>query len=258
VSPQQINLVTPAALSDLAGSTTTLVVYNGRQTAPAVRVGVARQAPGVFTVLGNGAGAGAVTHTDGSLVTRSSPLTPGETVSVYLTGLGPLSPAFADGLPAPSDPLSRATGPVRLVVDGQDAEVLYAGAAPGFSGLQLVVATLPASLSRRFPELNVEVAGASSNRFSAGGPGLYGLSPSEVPAGAEVAVTLRGMNLAGSSGIRIGNIVVRGTLTEGSPQSLRVTLPARLLATAGVVVVDVVDADNLAEPPSNYLLLTIH
>jgi hypothetical protein len=36
-----------------------------------------------------------------------------------------------------------------------------------------------------------------------------------------------------------------------------VSLPARLLATAGVVVVDVVDADAPAEPASNYLLLTI-
>ncbi len=257
VSPRQINLVTPAALADLTGSSTTLVVYNGRQTSPAVRIGVARQAPGVFTMLGNGAGAGAVTHSDGSLVTHSAPLTPGETVSVYLTGLGPLNPAFPDGLPAPSDPLPRATGPVRLVADGQDAEVLYAGAAPGFSGLQLVVATLPASLSRRFPEMSIEVGGAPSNRFSAGGPGLYDISPSEVRAGSEVAVTLRGINLAPSSALRIGNTVVRGALTEGSPQSLRVAVPARLLSTAGVLVVDVVDADALAELPSNYLLLTI-
>jgi len=87
--------------------------------------------------------------------------------------------------------------------------------------------------------------------------GLYDMSPSEVRAGGEVIVTLRGVNLATSSTIRIGNTVVRGTLTEGSPQSLRVAVPARLLSTAGVMVVDVVDADALAEPPSNYLLLTI-
>jgi uncharacterized protein (TIGR03437 family) len=250
VSPRQINLVTPA---DLLGPAATLVVYNGGLASPAARVSVARQAPGVFSVLGNGAGAGAVTHADGSLIHRSSPLTAGEAVSVYLTGLGPLSPALPDGVAAPAEPLSRATGGVRLLVDGQDAAVLYAGAAPGFAGLQLVVATAPASLRRRYPDLQVEVDGALSNRVSAGGPSLAEVAPAEIPAGSAVVLTVRGLNLSPASALRLGGATIAGTFADGPWQSLRFVVPSRLVSTPGVVALDVVDGDAV----SNHLALTI-
>jgi uncharacterized protein (TIGR03437 family) len=255
VSPGQVNFVAPAALADVAGSSTVITVYNGRLAAPSVRVLVAARAPGVFTVLGNGVGAGAITHADGSLVSGSAPLDPGEIVSIYLTGLGPLDPSVPDSAAAPSSPLSRATGDVRLRIDGKDAELLFAGAAPGFAGLQVAIGRVPESLSRRFPEVVVESQGVPSNPTTAGGPSLLEVSPASLSVGSDSLLTIRGVNLSGASGVLVGGEMLPATVTDGPLQTLRVILPARLLRP-GSLSVAVVDAKAPTEP-SNALAVRV-
>lgn len=257
VSPGQINLVTPSALQSAAGSTTTLTVFNGRQASTAVRIAVARQAPGVFTALGNGAGAGAITHLDGSLVSRKAPLAAGEAFSVYLSGLGPLDQTLPDGAAAPAEPLARATSSVRLLVDGQEASVLFAGASPGFAGLQVVVATAPGTLPRRFPEIAVEVQGTRSNRVTAGGPSLFDLAPATVSPGADATLTLRGINLSPSSAIVVAGSTLSADFADGDLQTLRVTIPARLISSVGTLDLKVIDSEAPQEPSSNSLSLTV-
>jgi adhesin/invasin len=257
VSPAQINLVTPSILEGMAGSSTVVTVFNGSRSSVPARVNVDRVSPGVFGLLGNGAGAGAVTHNDGRLVSRPAPALAGEAISVYLTGLGPLAPAVPDGEPAPADPLARAAAHVRLLVDGQPATVLYAGAAPGFSGLQVVVATMPGSLARRFPEMVVEVDGVSSNRFTAGGPALLDVSPAAVRTGADAAVVVRGINLPPSAALQIAGAEVRAVLEEGPLQTLRATIPAGTLGPSGVREIRVIDTEARGEPSSNPVLITV-
>ena len=256
VSPGQINLLVPSALAEQTGSTTTLTVYNGRQASPAVRVTVAQQAPGVFTLLGNGAGAGVLTHADGSLVSREAPVAPGETVVVYLTGIGPLDRVVTDGAPAPADPPARAGSQVRLLVGGQEATVLFAGATPGLAGLQQVVATLPATLFGRFPAMMVEVQGTPSNLFTAGGPSLLDVSPATVRAGAEATVALQGIHLSRSSAVRAAGVTLPAAFTDGDRQLLRVVLPARLLAP-GPLELSVIDPEAPAEAASNAVVLRV-
>lgn len=256
VSPGQINLVAPSVLSNLSGASTTLVVFNGPLASQPVRISVAAQAPGVFSVLGNAAGAGAVTHQDGSLVSRSAPLVPGEPISVYLTGIGPLSPPVPDGAPAPASPLPRALNNVQLIIDGQPVQPLYAGATPTFAGLQEVVALVPASLSHRFPQMSVLVQGVASNPFSAGGPTLYDVSPASVPAGADATVTLRGINLPSTSAVVAGGATLPATLSQSGWQTLQVTIPARLL-TSGSLSLAVTDTAAPSEPISNSISLIV-
>jgi uncharacterized protein (TIGR03437 family) len=257
VSPGQINLVAPAELVNVAGADTALNLYSGSLAANAVRVPVARHSPGVFTVLGNGAGAGSITHQDGSLVSRAAPLAAGEAVSVYLTGLGPLDPPVADGAPAPASPLARATGRVRLLFDGEEGEVLFAGAAPGFAGLQVVVGRAPGSLRRRFPEVVVEAGGVQSNRTTGGGPSLLDVSPSSVRVGANATITLRGRNLPPNGVVRVGNESLSGVLTDGPLQSLQLTVPARLIASPGGLSLAVSDPAAPQEAASNTLTLAV-
>ncbi len=257
VSPGQINFVTPFSLAESAGSATNLNVYTGRLATAPIRLEVARRAPGIFTVLGNGVGAGAITHADGSLVTRTAPVAAGEIVSVYLTGIGPLDREVADGAPASADPLARAIGPLRLRFDGQEAEVLFAGAAPGFAGLQVVVASVPQSLRRRFPEVVVEAQGAPSNRTTAGGPSLLDAAPASVRAGSDAVVTLRGVNLAPTSAVRVAGETLPAVVTEGDLETLRVLVPARLLRAPGAVTLEVFDADAGTELASNPVVITV-
>ncbi len=257
VSPSQINLIAPQQLRNLAGSGTTLTVYSGRLATSPARVAVARSSPGVFTALGTGSGAGSITHQDGSLVSRVNPLLPGEAISVYLTGIGALDPGVPDGEAASADPLPRATANVRLLLDTQPAEVLYAGAAPGFAGLHVVVARVPPSLPRQFPEVVVESDGVRSNRTTAGGASLLDAAPASLRSGSDAAVTLRGINLPPAASLRIGVETLAATLTDGAIQVLRVTIPARLLSARGTLSLTVVDPSAASELPSNVLTLTV-
>jgi uncharacterized protein (TIGR03437 family) len=48
---------------------------------------------------------------NGELVTASNPIHRGDTITIYLTGMGRTSPAVEDGAPAPSDPLAAVLTP---------------------------------------------------------------------------------------------------------------------------------------------------
>jgi uncharacterized protein (TIGR03437 family) len=122
------------------------VQVNGVKSNP-VTVYLDNTAPGIYTLAQNGIGAGAILHTDYSGVTASSPAKPGETVLMFLTGLGPVTPEVADGAAAPSSPLSNSVeaADTLLFVDGVEANVLFAGLSPGLAGLYQVNFTVPSS-----------------------------------------------------------------------------------------------------------------
>lgn len=167
VSPTQINLIAPSILSGSVGGTTPVVVYNGNLASPPAQINVVKCAPSIFSVTGVGAATADVTHNDGTLVTRAAPLAPGEAVSIYLTGLGPKTPTVADGAAAPAKPLATAAGNVHVRFDGQEAPVIFAGAAPNFAGLDVVVVTVPAALSSQSPRITVQVDDVTSDSIPA-------------------------------------------------------------------------------------------
>jgi hypothetical protein len=78
------------------------------------------------------------------VVTASNPAITGETIAVYLTGLGSVDPAVADGAGA-SSTLSITDDPIDVFVDGQHAIVPFSGLAPGFAGLYQVNFVVPFS-----------------------------------------------------------------------------------------------------------------
>lgn len=94
VSAGQINCIVPYGV---AGATATLVVTSNGTVSNSVTVGLAKTAPGVFTVDSSGTGDGAVTHADGTLVNAASPAAKGETVVMYMSGLGALNTPVNDG-----------------------------------------------------------------------------------------------------------------------------------------------------------------
>jgi uncharacterized protein (TIGR03437 family) len=150
VSQNQISALIPYGI---AGDffATFQVIVNGTKSNE-VTVYVDNTAPGLYTLSESGIGAGAILHPDFTEVTDSSPAMPGETVSVFMNGLGTVTPPLGDGAAAPSSPLSNADEAAAIfvfLVDGVDAPafatVAYAGLAPGFAGLYQVNLTLPAS-----------------------------------------------------------------------------------------------------------------
>ncbi len=143
VSSGQINCLVPYSTS---GATASIVVQNGAAASNTVTVPVAATAPGVYAYPSlNGIGPGAIIHLNGTVVNDAQPASAGETVSVYLTGLGAVNNPPADGT-AVKDANSTTVAQVSAYVGGQPATVLYSGLAPNYPGLYQLNITLPTPL----------------------------------------------------------------------------------------------------------------
>ena len=81
----------------------------------------------------------AVAHaSDSSLITATNPAKPGELLTLYATGLGPVRPSLEPGALFSADPLQVATSPIEVTIGGRTSDVLYAGGFPGSSdGFQI-------------------------------------------------------------------------------------------------------------------------
>ncbi len=128
----------------------------------AVTMSVISVAPGIFTSDGSGGGQAAALNEDGSFNTSLRPAGQQTIVVFYVTGEGQTSPAGEDGKLA-LDVFPKPIQPVRVFVDGREAAVLYAGAAPTFvAGLMQVNARLPEGTGSGNVSLVVEVGGVAS------------------------------------------------------------------------------------------------
>ncbi len=143
VSASQINCLVPYGIT---GSTATIVVQNGAASSNAVTVPVAATSPGIYSIDQSGTGSGAIEHSNGSVVNAANPASPGETVVVFLTGLGAVTPALPDGTAGTGNPQNRAVIPTVYVAD-QQANVMFSGLTPGFPGLYQINVTIPPSIS---------------------------------------------------------------------------------------------------------------
>jgi len=150
VSPTQINLLVPAGIPETAGSIVQIQVVNGTSTSNTVTDFVYQSTAGVFSDSANGLGYAAALHNaDFSLVTTSNPAQAGETVDIFLTGLGDVFPSPPDGVAGPSPPaqqLSKTTVTPTAAIGGTAATVAFAGLAPGLAGYQIDL-TVPSGLT---------------------------------------------------------------------------------------------------------------
>ncbi len=142
----------------ITGSTATVAVSSGGKTSNTVTVPVAASSPGLFTATSNGLGPAAILHPDYTLVSTSSPARRGETVQIYLTGLGPVSPSIAAGTAAPANPLSLVTGPVAVYIDGVPATITYQGLAPTLVALYQLNVVVPTTVASGTIPLAVQTA----------------------------------------------------------------------------------------------------
>lgn len=146
ISKNQINFLVPYGVT---GSTASIVIKNSTGTSNTVTMQLATTSPGVYSVDYSGAGFGVILHADYSLVTTANPAHKGETVLMYLTGLGAVAPPVADGVAAPSTPLSNVVltpQQLQVYISGMPAVTQFAGLAPGFPGLYQINVTIPTTI----------------------------------------------------------------------------------------------------------------
>jgi uncharacterized protein (TIGR03437 family) len=157
VSPTQVSAIVPYEIST---PIVQIQLVNNNATSNAVTMYVDKTSPGVFTSPAGGLGDAAALHADYSLVGPNSPAQIGETISVFVTGLGGVFPGIADGAAGPSSQLAMATNAITVNVDGQAATVTYAGLAPQLAGLYQVNFTIPTGVSTG--EVALDVSGPDS------------------------------------------------------------------------------------------------
>lgn len=149
VSSGQINAVVPYGVSGQA-STELRVVVQGKTT-NSVTLPVVLTSPGVF----------AITNSDGSVNSASSPSPAGGTLVLYGTGEGQTNPAGVDGA-VNNSVFSKPLQNVAVQIGGQNANVVYAGAAPGFvAGVLQVNVQIPAGISGTAP-IQLSIGNAST------------------------------------------------------------------------------------------------
>jgi uncharacterized protein (TIGR03437 family) len=138
----QINCLIPYGTT---GTTGKIVVANGSATSNTVTVPVAATSPGIYSLDQSGSGAGAIEHANGSIVNANNPASAGETVVIYLTGMGAVTPSIADGTASTGNPLNKTVQPIVYIAD-QQANVIFSGLAPGFPGLYQINVTIPMTI----------------------------------------------------------------------------------------------------------------
>jgi len=160
-SPQQVNVQVPW---EFAGLNFVLVKVRIEDSVSQLfELPLADWAPGIFEFPSDGTRFGVVTHPGGSVVTPDNPARPGDAVTVWATGLGPVDEPQRTGRAAPPDSLVRTTSGPAVSVDGQGAAIQFSGLAPGFVGLYQVNVTIPQGARAGNRPLVLEINGAESN-----------------------------------------------------------------------------------------------
>ena len=143
VSPGQISAIVPY---ETTTGVAEIQVSRGGTLSNRVTVYVNRTAPGVFAVPPTGLGYAAALHPDYSLVTPQNPARIGETIAVYLTGMGATDPVVANGAAGPVSPLAKTTEAIDVSLGRRSAKIAYSGLAPLLRGLYQLNFEVPAGV----------------------------------------------------------------------------------------------------------------
>jgi len=156
-SLNQVNAQVPF---EIAGKSSVKVTVEaaGFDSSEPIEMRVAETAPGMFSIDGVRA---AALNQDYSYNTPATPAAAGDVIQFFFTGQGLTTPRVETGALAPAAaPFAVPDQGVTVLIDGQRAEIVFAGLAPGSVGLLQVNVRVPASVA---PSNNVLVGGRIGN-----------------------------------------------------------------------------------------------
>lgn len=155
---EQLNIQVPF---ETGGNFATVVVENNGSQGTAPNVPIFNPQPAFFEVtLPSGTFAAAL-HLDFSLVTPSNPARPGETIQLYLTGLGRLTPPVGTNVEGPIPPAFTVVTP-EITLDGVQQAVLGSFYAPQLISVYQINVTLGADIAAGNRALQVTSSGVGS------------------------------------------------------------------------------------------------
>ena len=159
VTSTQLAVIVPYEVASNQTGLANIQVTNNHVQSNVVQVYLTDAAPGAFSQGADGIGLAAATHAaTGQLITPSNPAVEGEYISLYLTGLGTVTPTITDGALGPSSPFSwadiyNANNLAIYFIDyasnGLATEfpgnITYAGLTPTLAGLYQINVQIPGS-----------------------------------------------------------------------------------------------------------------
>lgn len=168
VSPTQLNVVVPYEVAQNTTGLANIQVNNNGTMSNVVQMYLNDSEPGSFSQTQNGIGLAAALHNaDNSLITDDNSAQPGEYISLYLTGLGTVTPTVQDGAVGPSSPLSYSdlynAGYLGVYFNDYGADSLFnpgniqfAGLVPTLAGLYQINVQVPSSVLQPGDDVYVE------------------------------------------------------------------------------------------------------
>ena len=139
------------------GTGTIRVTYNGAAS-PTAPIQVAAVSPGLFTRSQQGSGPGVIQDANGAYNGFTNAFKPGQTVTFWGTGFGPISGSDAGVPPTGNLPGTNVTA----LIGGQTATVTYAGRS-SYAGVDQINITIPSGVSGCFVSVGIFDNGVPSN-----------------------------------------------------------------------------------------------
>ncbi len=154
VSPSQLNVLLP---SDTNSTTVQVQVKNTAGVTAQVPLLVQSNVPQMLTADGKYVWAA---HANGSLVSKTAPASPGETVMLYATGCGPTAPALTPGqVPVAANALVALP---TMTVGGAAATVSLGTVLPGTGGVYQINVQIPANAANGDLPVVAQLSGTNS------------------------------------------------------------------------------------------------
>ena len=161
VSPGQINVQIPWEFQGQTSVSMKVGLMSGTQLTDLYTVPLATYCPNFFERSGIVA---AVDFNAGTIVSATAPVTKGDTVELYVNGLGPVTnqSSVVDGQPSPGTPLAQSPTFPTVTIAGVNAPVSFSGLAPGIVGLYQVNITVPATVPSGSQPIVLSLGGVST------------------------------------------------------------------------------------------------
>lgn len=143
ISPTQISFQVPWESQNAGGSgqTSLKITLNGQQVTSTLLSSFPTVAPGIFEM--NAQHQAAALDASYRLISSTNAASAGSLISIYCTGLGPVTVPQADGVSAPLDKLIYTSALPTVMIGGESAQVLFSGLTPGSTGLYQVNVVVP-------------------------------------------------------------------------------------------------------------------
>ncbi len=198
VSPTQLSVIVPYAVASNQTGLANIQVTSNQVPSNVVQMYLTDAAPAAFAQNQNGIGLAAALHgTNYQPITPNAPAQAGETISLFMTGLGTVTPGITDGAVTPLSPLSLSdvysAGHLTVYFNdygsggttGNSGNIQFAGLVPTLAGLYQINVQVPAtglaSGDNVYVEFVTDAADVNQIQIPYGAPAVTALSTTAQP-----------------------------------------------------------------------------